>query len=118
MFEKICLLSLTCLVFTGCTSNKSQSTQEQKYYFVDATAHQCTEDIRNKTAKLSAEGHSLSVRWTTVQYVISVPDAAFTTNKKLSVEYGTSTILDNGVPGSAWKSCMQSKGALVPELKI
>ncbi|TNV13112.1 hypothetical protein FH968_21495 [Buttiauxella sp. B2] len=118
MLKKIYLLSLTCFVISGCTSNTPQSTQEKKYHFVDATAHQCTEDIKSKTTKLSAEGHSVSVRWTTVQYVISAPDGAFTANKMLGVEYGTSTILDNGVPGSAWKSCMQSKGALVPELKL
>jgi hypothetical protein len=118
MLKKICLLSLTCFVFSGCTSNTPQSAQEKKYHFVDATAHQCAKDIRDKTAKLSAEGHSVSLRWTSVQYVIAVPEGASTTNKMTSVEYVTSSILDNEVPGSAWKSCMQSKGALVPELKF
>ncbi|MRS13436.1 hypothetical protein GJV06_00785 [Enterobacteriaceae bacterium RIT691] len=118
MFKKICLLSFTCLLFAGCTAHTPQSAPEQKYHFVDESAHQCTKDIRDKSAKLSAEGHSMSVRWTAVPYVTSAQEGASTSTQTRSVEYATSSILDNGVPGSAWKSCMQSKGALVPELSL
>lgn len=109
MLRKLCLISFASLVFSGCTS---QQPQQQKYQFVNETAHQCATEIRDQSAKLSAEGHSLSLRWTTVPYVVSPPD------NTLRVDYVTSSILDNGVPGSAWKSCMQKKDALVPELRF
>jgi hypothetical protein len=69
--------------------------QEKKYQRVDAAAHRCSEEVKEKTIDLVAKGKSTNSRWTTVKYVLP-PDEEFTTQRVRVVEYRTSTILDNG----------------------
>lgn len=115
MFQKICVATLACFAVVSCSSQGYLSPQEKKYQRVDAAAHQCSEEVKEKTIDLVAKGKSTHSRWTTVKYVLP-PDEEFTTQRVRVVEYRTSTILDDGDPGRAWKACMHSKDALVPEL--
>jgi len=111
MLQKISLLSLACLLFTGCMSNEGTSPEEKKFRKVEAAASECAEIVKNQTIELTAEGQDTDTRWTTVEYV--VPEQHTRT-----VEYRTSSVLDNGQPGKAWQTCMPDKKALVPELKL
>ncbi|MDV5239314.1 hypothetical protein [Leclercia adecarboxylata] len=111
MLQKISLLSLACLLFTGCMSNEGTSPEEKKFRKVEAAASECAEIVKNQTIELTAEGQDTDTRWTTVEYV--VPEQHTRT-----VEYRTSSVLDNGQPGKAWQACMSDKKALVPELKL
>ena len=111
MLQKISLLSLACLLFTGCMSNEGTSPEEKKFRKVEAAASECAEIVKNQTIELTAEGQDTDTRWTTVEYV--VPEQHTRT-----VEYRTSSELDNGQPGKAWQTCMSDKKALVPELKL
>ena len=111
MLQKISLLSLACLLFTGCMSNEGTSPEEKKFRKVEAAASECAEIVKNQTIELTAEGQDTDTRWTTVEYV--VPEQHTRT-----VEYRTSSVLDNGLPGMAWQTCMSDKKALVPELKL
>ena len=111
MLQKISLLSLACLLFTGCMSNEGTSPEEKKFRKVEAAAKECSEIVKNQTIELTAEGQDTDTRWTTVEYV--VPEQHTRT-----VEYRTSSVLDNGQPGKAWQTCMSDKKALVPELKL
>ena len=111
MLQKVSLLSLACLLFTGCMSNEGTSPEEKKFRKVEAAASECAEIVKNQTIELTAEGQDTDTRWTTVEYV--VPDQHTRT-----VEYRTSSVLDNGQPGKAWQTCMSDKKALVPELKL
>ncbi|MDU6819789.1 hypothetical protein [Leclercia adecarboxylata] len=111
MLQKISLLSLACLLFTGCMSNEGTSPEEKKFRKVETAASECAEIVKNQTIELTAEGQDTDTRWTTVEYV--VPDQHTRT-----VEYRTSSVLDNGQPGKTWQTCMSDKKALVPELKL
>ncbi len=111
MLQKISLLSLACLLFTGCMSNEGTSPEEKKFRKVEAAASECAEIVKNQTIELTAEGQDTDTRWKTVEYV--VPEQHTRT-----VEYRTSSVLDNGQPGKAWQTCMSDKKALVPELKL
>ncbi|MEB6377620.1 hypothetical protein MXM41_01500 [Leclercia adecarboxylata] len=113
MLQKISLLSLACLLFTGCMSMSSEGTspEEKKFRKVEAAAKECAEIVKNQTIELTAEGKDANTRWTTIDYI--VPNQHTRT-----VEYRTSSVLDNGQPGKAWQSCMDDKKALVPELQI
>lgn len=111
MLHKISLLSLACLLVSGCMSDDGTSPEEQKFRKVEAAATQCAEIVKNQTIELTAQGKDATTRWTTVEYV--VPNQHTRT-----VEYRTSSVLDNGEPGQAWQSCMKDKKALVPELKL
>ena len=111
MLQKISSLSLACLLFTGCMSNEGTSPEEKKFRKVEAAASECAEIVKNQTIELTAEGQDTDTRWTTVEYV--VPEQHTRT-----VEYRTSSVLDNGQPGKAWQTCMSDKKALVPELKL
>lgn len=109
--QKTLLLPVLCLLVGGCMSNDGTSPEEKKYREVETAASQCAEGVKNQTIELTAEGKDASTRWTTVEYV--VPNQHTRT-----VEYRTSSVLDNGEPGSAWQTCMKTKNALVPELKL
>ncbi|AYN30151.1 MULTISPECIES: hypothetical protein [Buttiauxella] len=115
MLKKFCVIAVTGVLVSGCASQNDLSPQEKKYQRVNAAAHQCAEEVKNKTIELTAKGMSTTVRWTTLQYVVTGSDG---TENLRAVEYRTSTVLDNDVPGSAWKICMQNADALVPELKF
>ena len=113
MLQKISLLTLACLLFTGCMSMYGEGTspEEKKFPKVEAAAKECAEIVKNQTIELTAEGKDADTRWTTLDYV--GPD-----QRTRTVEYRTSSVLDNGEPGRAWQSCMSDKKALVPELKL
>jgi len=115
MLQKSCAAMLICFAIAGCSSQDDVSRQEKKFQRVDRIAHSCSEEVKDKTIALTAKGRSTQSRWTTVNYVLPVEDG-FTTPRVRSVEYRTSSVLDNGAPGRAWKACMHSKDALVPEL--
>ncbi|AXF59218.1 hypothetical protein DVA43_06525 [Leclercia sp. W6] len=113
MLQKISLISLACLLFTGCMSMPSEGTspEEKKFRKVEAAAKECAEIVKNQTIELTAEGKDADTRWTTIDYV--GPD-----QRTRTVEYRTSSVLDNGEPGRAWQTCMSDKKALAPELKL
>ncbi|MCU6671521.1 hypothetical protein M8013_22640 [Enterobacteriaceae bacterium H4N4] len=111
MTPKLHILSLACLVLAGCAASDGTSPEEQKYRKVEAAASQCAEEVKNQTIELTAEGQSANIRWTTVDYVVPQQHTR-------TVEYRTSSVVDNGQPGSAWQACMSNKHALVPELKL
>ncbi|MGB7801599.1 hypothetical protein [Buttiauxella sp.] len=115
MFKKLSVIAVTGILLTGCATQNDLSPQEKKYQRVNAAAHQCAEDVKNKTIELAAQGMSTHVRWTTIQYVVTASDG---TENLRTVEYRTSSILDNGAPGNAWRLCMKNEDALVPELKL
>ncbi len=121
MLQKISLLSLACLLFTGCMSNEGTSPEEKKFRKVEAAASECAEIVKNQTIELTAEGQDTDTRWTTVEYVVPeqhTRTVEYRTSSVLDVEYRTSSVLDNGQPGKAWQTCMSDKKALVPELKL
>ena len=111
MVNKVSLVSLACLLFSGC-STTPLTPQEQKYQQVKEAARVCSEEVKEHTIDLTAEGQSTNSRWTTVDYDMGdgLPPR--------TVEYRTSSVLDNGTPGNAWTACMKHKDALVPELKV
>lgn len=111
MLQKISLISLACLLFTGCMSDEGTSPEEKKFRKVESAASECAEIVKNQTIELTAEGKDAETRWTTIDYVVPGQHTR-------TVEYRTSSVLDNGEPGRAWQSCMSDKKALVPELKI
>ena len=115
MFKKLCVITVTGVLVAGCTTQNDLSPQEKKYQRVNASARECAEEVKNKTIELTVKGMSTRVHWTTVQYVVTGSDG---TENLRTVEYRTSTILDNGAPGSAWRLCMKNEDALVPELKF
>lgn len=113
MLQKFSVVTLACLLFTGCMSMSSEGTspEEKKFRKVEAAAKECSEIVKNQTIELTAEGKDANTSWTTIDYV--VPG-----QQDRTVEYRTSSVLDNGEPGKAWQTCMSDKKALVPELKI
>ena len=115
MFNKLCVITVASVLVAGCATQNDLSPQEKKYQRVNTSARQCAEDVKNKTIELTAKGMSTHVHWTTVQYVFTGSDGK---ESLRTVEYRTSTVLDNGAPGSAWRQCMQNDDALVPELKF
>jgi PBP1b-binding outer membrane lipoprotein LpoB len=114
MLKRLCAASVVVFFVAGCSS-QAQSSPEAKYQRVNTAAHQCAEDVKNNTIELTAKGQSARTWWTTAHYVVSGSDG---TMQNRTVEYRTSTAVDNGEPGSAWKKCMQHEDALVPELKF
>jgi len=113
MIKMVCSIAFAGLMVSGCTSQKSTSPEEAQYQHVMTAAHSCAEEVREKTIALVANGAPTRTRWTTANYVTK--DSAGKEQSR-SVEYRTSTILDNGSEGSAWKKCMQDDDALVLEL--
>lgn len=113
MRKMVCVVTVAGFMLSGCSSQKSTSPEEAQYQRVLTAAHRCAEDVREKTIALVAKGSPTRTRWTTANYITR--DAVGNEHRR-SVEYRTSTILDNGSEGSAWKKCMQDDDALVPEL--
>lgn len=111
MCQKVSLVSLACLLLSACSATPL-TPQEQKYQQVKEAARVCSEEVKEHTIELTAEGQSTTSRWTTVDYDMGdgLPPR--------TVEYRTSSVLDNGSPGNAWTACMKRKDALVPELKV
>ncbi|TDN56504.1 hypothetical protein [Scandinavium goeteborgense] len=113
MIKIVCTIAVAGFMLSSCSSSKSTTPDETQYQRVLAAAHDCAEEVREKTIALVAKGSPTRTRWTTANYVTT--DATGKEHRR-SVEYRTSTILDNGSEGSAWKKCMQDNDALVPEL--
>ncbi|MCS2161583.1 hypothetical protein MUU47_10725 [Scandinavium sp. H11S7] len=113
MIKMVCAFAIAGFMVSGCSSSKSTTSEEAQYQRVLAAAHGCAEEVKEKTIALVANGAPTRMRWTTANYVTQ--DATGKEQRR-AVEYRTSTILDNGSEGSAWKKCMQDDDALVPEL--
>lgn len=113
MIKIVCAIAVAGFTVSGCSSSKSTTPEDAQYQRVLAAAHDCAEEVREKTIDLVAKGSPTRTRWTTANYVTK--DATGQEHRR-SVEYRTSTILDNGSEGSTWKKCMQDNDALVPEL--
>ncbi len=112
MIKEISIVSLACLLFTGCSTTSTLTPQEQKYQQVKNAARTCAEEVKAHTLELNSDQQSADSTSTSVDY--DTGDG----QPPRSVESRTSPALDNGVAGNAWTACMKRKDALVPELKI
>ncbi|HEM7419292.1 hypothetical protein QNN86_20580 [Citrobacter sp. C348] len=97
-------LSLVVALLAGCSSSKSSQEEPEM-----TAARQCSDQVltasKNKTGTTKLT--SLIKDEATI---VRVGDSSQETHLIKGFPYVESTALDNGTPGSTWRSCMQVKG--------
>ncbi|MCC2917691.1 hypothetical protein EKO17_21025 [Enterobacter hormaechei subsp. xiangfangensis] len=101
MINRKLFISALVITLTACSADKSEKDPQF------AAAEQCAKTILTESKAQAAKGISGQYKFTSIPRATSAHDGAFVSTEVRSVPYATSTYLDNGVEGSAWRKCME-----------
>ncbi|EFJ7650935.1 TPA: hypothetical protein ACSG4Z_004221 [Escherichia coli] len=96
------LTAATVLTVTACAGKAEKDPQY-------VAAEKCADFVIIKSKALAEKGISGKYVLTSKLRTTSTSDGPFTSTKIRGIPYATSTFLDNGNEGSAWRKCMGQK---------
>jgi hypothetical protein len=96
------LAAATVLTITACAGKVEKDPQY-------VAAEKCADLVIIKSRALAKKGISGKYVLTSKLRTTSTSDGPFTSTKIRGIPYATSTFLDNGNEGSAWRKCMGQK---------
>ncbi|GKI40888.1 hypothetical protein NUBL21973_37850 [Klebsiella pneumoniae] len=74
-----------------------------------AAAKLCTDEIQDISKAQEAKGIRCKHSFKTIPRTTLAHDGTVVSTEVLSIPYVTSTYVDNGVEGSAWRKCVEQK---------
>ena len=87
------------LTITACAGKAEKDPQY-------VAAEKCADLVITKSKALAEKGISGNYEFTSKLRTTSTSDGPFTSTQIRGIPYATSTFLDNGNEGSAWRQCM------------
>lgn len=101
MKKRKLLISALVITLTACSAVKPEKDLQL------AAAEQCANAILKESKAQAAKGISGQYKSTSIPRATSTRDGAFVSTELQSLPYATSTYVDKGVEGSAWRKCME-----------
>lgn len=100
---KFLIVSVMVLLLNACSSEQPPEDKQRK------AAEECANAVIAESKALAARGITGKYKFTSIPHTTSARDGAFTSSEVNSIPYATSTYVDRGGEGSAWRECVEQK---------
>ncbi|EEE0771350.1 hypothetical protein B0C18_003848 [Salmonella enterica] len=100
------VLISTAAILSGCSGNN-----QTEFSSVTSAADQCTSVVHSSSLGKNGKTTLRAIKKID-SYYVRVGDSTTQFLVLEDIPYVESEMLDNGVPGSAWRRCMQEKGII------